>query len=229
MARFGVDSGKELIIACVYWQGDFRKRAYKPHWVRRLRNMVKRNLKLPHRFVAFTNVPDELPDIETVELTAPHLKGWWAKIELFRPDAFPENSRVLYLDLDTLITGKLEHIVNYPANIAFMPPSYKFRDGVPAMGKGIVDRYQSSCFVKDADTGHDVWYNFHDGVMDEYRGDQDWIGETLPLAKTMPPQWFSKLRGFEEAPKPGVKVHLCMPFKNDIASKKFEWVRKTWR
>src|SRR4029077_4356297 len=59
------------------------------------------------RFVCFTDrKPSELPGIPTRAL--PHgMYGWFAKLYVFSPDAFPVGSRVLYFDLDTVVVNDL--------------------------------------------------------------------------------------------------------------------------
>lgn len=214
--------GSGLTVACVLWMGKFRGRRYSPEWVRRLRNMVARHLDRPHRFVCLSNV--DVDGVETIPLPD-GLPGWWAKLALFRE---PLGERTLYLDLDTLITGDLGEIVGYPSPFALMPPSYVFGKGKPAGGVGVVDRYQSSCMVWDAGQGERLWAGFYASVRAQYRGDQDFIGDTLPGLDTMPPGWFRKLKDCQSGPPEGVKVVLSMPWKNDEAVKMFAWVRETW-
>lgn len=216
----------DITVACVLWMGDFRGRRYSPEWVRRLRNMVARNLSRPHRFVCLSNV--DVEGIETVPLVS-DLPGWFAKLELFRPGN-GLRGRVLYLDLDTLVTGDLGEIADYPSRFAMMPPSFELVEGgQPAGGPGIVDRYQSSVMVWDAVEGCDVWESVPSDVQTRYRGDQDFLGDALPGAAKLPAEWFIKLRHCPEGAPEGVKVVLSMPDKNDVAAEKHAWVNRIWR
>lgn len=47
-----------------------------------------------------------IPGVETISLQY-NWPGWWAKLELFRPDI---DGDLLYFDLDTVITGALEDL-----------------------------------------------------------------------------------------------------------------------
>lgn len=89
-----------MTVACVLRSGgDFTA-----EYVRRLKAGVDANLS-GHRFVCLSDV-DVPCDRVALETRWP---GWWSKIELFRL-----TGRVLYLDLDTVITGSLQEIADYP-------------------------------------------------------------------------------------------------------------------
>jgi hypothetical protein len=95
-------------IVCVLRQGG--KVGYDASWVEKLQNSVARNLSIPYRFVCLSDVdvPCERIPLENVgDLKGP---GWWAKLQLFRPGLF--DGPVLYFDLDTVITGSLDELVN---------------------------------------------------------------------------------------------------------------------
>lgn len=85
-------------------------------YVRRLRSMVCRHLAQPFRFVCITDDPkrhalaaEEIHFEPIVDKLGQLLTGWWAKLYLFSPGRF--SGRVLYLDLDTVITGPLDELV----------------------------------------------------------------------------------------------------------------------
>jgi hypothetical protein len=96
-----------LSVACVLKSGGI----YDHFHVKRLQMHVARHLRIPYRFVCLTDVKiDEFT--ETVPLIH-GWPGWWAKIELFRPDAL--SGRVLYLDLDVSVVGDLAPLADFPA------------------------------------------------------------------------------------------------------------------
>ncbi|HUT11520.1 MAG TPA: hypothetical protein VMY42_13550, partial [Thermoguttaceae bacterium] len=101
----------DLTVATVLRSGG----VYGPEWVTRLRRQVARHLHLPHRFVCLTDVPDVPCD--TVPLTHgwPH---WWSKLELWRPGIL--SGRVIYFDLDTLITGPIAALSGYRGALAVL-------------------------------------------------------------------------------------------------------------
>jgi hypothetical protein len=93
-----------LTVACVYRSGG---RHYSTRYVDVLRNMVKRNLTLPHRFVCLSDVED-VP-CERIPLIA-NWPGFYSKIELYRPGLF--KGPVLYFDLDTVIHGNIDALAH---------------------------------------------------------------------------------------------------------------------
>lgn len=85
-----------LTIACVLKSGgDFT-----PEYVHNLHEGVKKNITGTCRFVCITDMFGF--NGNTLNLT-PGLRGWWAKIDIFRL-----TPPVLYFDLDTIITGSLK-------------------------------------------------------------------------------------------------------------------------
>jgi len=96
---------KDILInvVCVLRQGG--KVGYDASWVEKLQRGVARNLSVPHRFVCLSDcvVPCERIALESAG------KGFWSKMQLFRPGLF--SGPVLYLDLDTVICNSLDPIV----------------------------------------------------------------------------------------------------------------------
>lgn len=93
----------DLAVYCVYW-GDKYDRGY----VYALRDAVAANLSHDHRFICVTT--DHLDGIETRKPHVPY-SGWWQKIGLFSPRMATGPS--LYFDLDVVITGSLDYLVEY--------------------------------------------------------------------------------------------------------------------
>lgn len=96
-----------LNVVCVLREGG--KVGYDASWVQKLQNSVSRNLSIPHRFVCLSDVAvpcERIPLEFSSELKSP---GWWAKLQLFKPGLF--DGPVLYLDLDTVIAGNLDELV----------------------------------------------------------------------------------------------------------------------
>lgn len=113
-----------LTVACV-WQGS----VFGVEYVERLHDMVRRNLPdgFRGRFVCLTDRPLELarfPGIEAIPLTQ-GLQGWWAKMELFRPQTFEHGDRIWYFDLDTVITGPLDKLFEFPGAFGLLEDVYR--------------------------------------------------------------------------------------------------------
>lgn len=215
-----------LTIACVWIKANV---PYPVEYVANLRSMVARHLSRSHRFVCFTDRPEQVPmGVEPIAVSHPkNLAGWWAKLNLFTPGVLPFGSRVLYLDLDTLIVDALDPIVDFPAPFALIPHAGTFNG---KDGKAVVKRFNSSVMVWQAGYNTNLYLDFDKSVSDRLHGDQDWIGEQMPDASMFPIEWFprlSELRG--QKPTPPAKVVLAKVPKNHIAADLYPWFGKTWR
>lgn len=219
----GMSESEPLTIATVLWQGSFRNRAYTPEWVHRMKRRVAKTAPT-HKFVCLSNVA--IPGVDVIPLVSDH-EGWWAKTELFRPDNGLEGN-VLYLDLDTLPIKNLDVFCKFDVSLKFAPSSYTFTNSRPAGGKGVVDGYQSSLIAFKAGEFPHLFTEVDATVKSRFRGDQDWFAFREPTCPTFPSGWFKKLKDCQEGPASSTHLVLCMPWKNDIAIEKFEWVRNLW-
>lgn len=93
-----------ITIACVLRQGG--KVGYDASWVEKLQTAVARNLSIAHTFVCLSDcdVPCERIPLDSTG------SGFWAKLQLFKPNLFA--NPVLYLDLDTVICKPIDEIVS---------------------------------------------------------------------------------------------------------------------
>lgn len=218
-----------VVAASVLWVGErsWRDRPrYNALWVERLRAMVARNLSIPHHFICLSNV--ELPGIDRIPLQH-DWPGWWSKIELFGPSIQAE--RIIYLDLDVLITGSLDDLVLHPAPMVLLPPHHKILGIRPTAKKGVIRRYQSSCIVWSPPVGREIYSLFNpEPVMKRFRGDQDWIGFIEPDRPKFDLSVVCKLSqcGSGGPPK-GVRLVLAVGGKNEEAAKRYEWARGIWK
>jgi len=213
-----------LTVACVLVRGHV---AFTPEYVRRLHSMALRRIGRAFEFVCLTDQPEAMPrGVRAIKIKLPPgLKGWWAKIELFRPGRF--GGRVLYLDLDTLLIDALDEIIDYPADFALAPcgaPAFKAPDGLAT-----VKRFNSSCMVWDWDVPLDVYRKWTPAVAARLWGDQDWIGELCADARTMPADWFPRLSTQRARWPADSKVVLCKRPKNADAALMWDWFDEAWR
>jgi hypothetical protein len=97
----------DLHVLSVKWGTKFSA-----DYVNRLRNMVERNLTLPHQFVCLTDDPRDLhQDIRVLDLYRKDLEYEWTKLLLF--DRLPIEGIALYFDLDVVITDNIDCLVQY--------------------------------------------------------------------------------------------------------------------
>lgn len=162
-----------LIIACVKWGTK-----YAPEYVNHLHDMVRRNLAegTEGRFVCLTDDATGLsPEIDTIPLPT-GLRGWWNKLALFKPGMFPTGSRVVYFDLDTVITGGVDDIVRYAGEFCILRDFYRRGDAL-----------QSSVMAWRAGYFDTIWTRW-DGV-EAPGGDQDWIERHFADTGFAPDRW----------------------------------------
>lgn len=102
-----------LTVACVHKLGCA---AYdRNDYVGALADAVSRNLTTPHRFVCLTDAVSVPDGVERIPLRH-GWRGFWSKLELFRPGLF--DGSVLYLDLDTIVCGDITDIANADSPLA---------------------------------------------------------------------------------------------------------------
>jgi hypothetical protein len=152
---------------------------YTPDHVRTLRRMVDRHLSLPHEFVCITDKPDLFSPndgIRTVPLDMEtHVPGTrYAKLMIYRPDAGATiGRRILCLDLDTVIVGCIDPIVDRAEDLVlWRNPNF----GIPGRA-----RYNTSIVLLAAGTRPEFWTKFRKhstpAILARYVGgtDQAWV------------------------------------------------------
>ena len=132
---------------------------YNRSHVSRLERMVAEHINQPYRFICLDDSP---------------FPGWWAKISLFQPGRF--DGRVLYLDLDVTVTGNLDDLADYPWPFAIIRDWGRFG-------------YNSSVMAWDAGTVDQLYTEFTPQVMNDLRGDQDWVTIKKTDAAKFPRNW----------------------------------------
>lgn len=140
---------------------------YDDRYVHNLKRGVQRFMPCEHEFVCFG---DRLIEGIAVQPVPSGLSGWWAKLALFAA-----REPMIYFDLDMVITGDLTRLVEWD-------------------GFGITQ----DCWVPGCNssvmklTGNErrVWDECHPGIMQQLRGDQDWINVVMPDAPKFPRAWF---------------------------------------
>lgn len=96
---------------------------YHTGYVYALKEAVEKHLSVPHRFKCITT--EKLEGIETVAPFVPYW-GWWSKLNLFTPGMATGPS--LYFDLDVVITGSLDYLVDFTDH-EFAAPANWARSG----------------------------------------------------------------------------------------------------
>lgn len=107
-----------LAISCYYWNDGDRRRdySYNHDHVRILKNMVERNVTIPHKFVCVTD--DNIDGVETLPLDwTKHVPGTcFIRLMQRRPDygEMIGADRVLNLDIDMVLVDNLDSLIKRP-------------------------------------------------------------------------------------------------------------------
>lgn len=144
---------------------------YNARYVNALAENIRNNISFKVKVAVLTDIPKGI-DMNIVDEIIPlkhKYKGWWSKIELFRPDIF-DCDRVVYMDLDTVVVGNIDEIVKY--NTVFA---------------GIRDLYhmtmlQTGILVWNPQFNHHIYHEFAKNpvkaIEDHSEGDAKWIRQT---------------------------------------------------
>ena len=90
-------------VVCFKWGDKFG-----PEYVNNLYHGISRNTTIEHNFICYTDDPTGV-ECETRPFLV-NLPVWWYIIGLTNP-AHNHNNKVVYFDLDTIITGNVDHII----------------------------------------------------------------------------------------------------------------------
>lgn len=163
--------------ACVI-HGD----RYDWRYVENLYAMVSQNLTAPVTFHVFTEASRSVPDhmIKHSLLDWPQVSGsrraWWYKMQMFDPRHGLD--RVLYFDLDVVITANLDWIT------ALAPEYFWAIHDWRRFWKPHWQGINSSMMIWNQDHAAGIWKRFRkqglDQCVKQYQGDQDFITDCVP-------------------------------------------------
>jgi len=126
---------------------------YDESWVYKLRNSVARNYSGPHRFVCITDYPEKLHDVETIKLWDDYrdLGGCFTRLKIFSSEMEQIlGKRIIAIDLDCVITGNIDHILDRKEEFVIHKYGSPKRD----------QRYNGSMFLMNAGAREIVWKTF---------------------------------------------------------------------
>ncbi len=193
--------------ACV-WTGQ----KYRLEYVQKLHRAIHRNFSGPFTFTVFTNNPisDAFLHHRAV-IVPPGAVGYWNKLFLFARGRdghghWPKGERVVYFDLDVLICGSLDWLLDWPSERLWMA-----RDSIRP------DRWNSSMMMwpSGSDYTAPIWSRWVDTgrpidkQMPHSKGDQAWIEAYCRSTGESPWLWQQHIPlgrvDFYYRPRPGSK------------------------
>ena len=149
--------GIDLLTVCSFlWFDPASPRAdvyvYDESHVHRLKRQVEKHLTAPHEFVCVSD--RRIEGIKTIPLDwTMFIPGTrYAKLMLYRPDGPLAGKRVLYLDLDSIVTGNLDPVVTRSEDLVL------WRN--PNFGQPGRARYNTSIILHTCGTRPELWTDF---------------------------------------------------------------------
>jgi len=193
---------KTNYIVCVLKSGgDFTE-----HYVEVLRAMVIKNLTVPFEFKCLTDLDNlDLPRVEVIQLEN-DWPGWWSKVEIFKKDLFP-NGNVVYLDLDTIITGNIDSLFDNTDDFRMLEG---FGTTKP-MASGIMSFQTDLSYIYDELLKHPELMMTNSGKL---RWDQRFISKEYEEKRGFKPcliQTGTKVASYKKDVKDGTKNALEVP------------------
>jgi len=171
---------------------------YNPHHVSALRRMVKENLTLDHEFKCLSDA-----DVyERIPLTH-GLPGWWSKLCVFEQ---PTYGPCLYLDLDLIITGNIDHLFSdHGLGIKMVEDArYPSQPNSSVMAWCSSQAHVISEFLKDP-IG-----NVHEYNIGGYVGDQRWIMDHAEWSLYKSPRIESYRQAIQRSYADGPREDTCI-------------------
>ncbi len=163
-------------------------------YVQRLFDGIERHIgDIPYRAFCLTDDPATLPGGVVPLEAEPNVSGWWNKISLFRPDIFRVGERVLFSDLDAIVTGDLSDIANYQGGFAAIRDFYYH------------NRIQSCLMAWEAGALNQIWQGWERAGRPQFdpRGDQAFIECMQPQADYWQDMFPGQVMSFKESRKLG--------------------------
>jgi hypothetical protein len=159
----------ELHVVCYRWGS-----LYSVDYVNRLYAMVKRNLPAPFTFHCVTDDPDSLAaPIIAHPLPDYGIDGIWRKLMTFQRDFLHlEGKYVVSFDVDVVITGSLDFLLDRPAETFMIARNWGRKAG-GARGSGSVYRLKVGAHTE-------IWEQFiadPGRAIDQFHGKNRLIGE----------------------------------------------------
>ena len=140
-------------------------------YVVRLKNAIERNTTTPHEFICLTDITIDPKICKSIKLTQ-DLKGWWSKIELFRP-GLTKAGYIVYFDLDTIIAGNIDDLFSINNYFSALRPWNRKNRALKMLASGIM-------IWRNNNTLSFIFDQFKKEQAVEFsRGDQEYITGTL--------------------------------------------------
>lgn len=160
-----------VTVCCVLWGDKFSE-----DYVHHLKAGVERNSTVQHKFVCYSD--RKIKDIEVIPLID-GMVGWWNKLQLFDGRI---TGRVVYLDLDTLITNNIDWLLEYDGDFA----GIEDLGCINAHQPHLRGKLQSGVMAWNSEDMIWVFTEFkflRNRAMNTFRGDGEYLDSVIPKYK----------------------------------------------
>ena len=232
---------------------------YDDEYVKILYDSVKRNTTVPFRFHCFSDDSGALQDLSVSDYVLHFCEyrrgqgGWWNKLRIFENAGRRYGDRVIYFDLDTMITGNIDWLMEYDEepfaaieNLGVLNSKYEdTRKYKNVMQSGIMTFDPKSFVVQNIASHFEIT---RETSVNSYRGDGEYLNATIPtknrvfLQHIFPNQITSYKYFCYDNGGPGNHSIVCFhgepgpkeactidvhPY--GVTYKKQDWVKEYWR
>lgn len=163
---------------------------YPAFYANRLAAGVRAHLGLPHRFICLTDDPEGLdPAIEArplpdIALPQAHAMTPWRKLSVWNPDLDLPDGDILFLDIDLLITGRLD------AFFTFRPfARYCVIENWTQVGRGIGNTSAFRFRKGGVPEAYATFAADPGAVLSRHRIEQHYLSEVIPDQTFWPRDW----------------------------------------
>jgi hypothetical protein len=181
-----LNSDVKVTVLCVRFGSK-----YGIEYVERLRNMVSRHLTLPYEMVCLTDDHHNISGVRSIiQKNSGYQKGWWHKVHMFDPN-LDIQGRILYLDLDIIVCGNLNKLVQITGNGFYGIRDFnrKFYPSWNHLNSSVL------CWTHQQESY--IWNEFNRDRQNAMRlqGDQDWIWKKAKdRIKFWPNEWIQSYK-----------------------------------
>lgn len=161
---------------------------YGPEYVERLVAGLTRHTKQRFDFVCFTDNREGLDSIDCQPLHE-SLDGWWNKLWLFRDAAKIATDQLVAIDLDVVIAGNIDWLLDYRGRFLIAQDFYN-KD----------QHYNGGLWSLQPSEHTRVWDMFdiqRERVYRDYYSDQEWITAVIPHADIIQQAYPGKLLSYK--------------------------------
>jgi len=215
-----------ITVICSKWGATFGS-----EYVNRLADGVQRHLAIPHEFVCFTDDPSgvDVPCIPIDPLWEGKSRDLLFKMQgssgiscgypnlyMFRKD-FPLKGRILYFDLDVIITGNLGDLVTKSESFLAIHDWWS-------------NNWNGSVMLFTAGFCPALWTDFPPPDLDRLGNGQNWLSIKVKHGKAWPDDWVKsyKIHGTQGVP-PNCRVLIFHGHPKMEHFPSEHWVSRLWK